>query len=66
MTVEAVLVLPLFLFAFLNLVSLMELYRLQSNLSQAMYTLTDPSQMVYTQSIDRATVGMVVLSFYFE
>ena len=28
--------------------------------------LTDPSQMVYTQSIDRATVGMVVLSFYFE
>lgn len=27
---------------------------------------TDPSQLVYTQSIDRATVGMVVLSFYFE
>lgn len=28
--------------------------------------LTDPSQLVYTQSVDRATVGMVVLSFYFE
>lgn len=27
---------------------------------------TDPSQMIYTQSIDRATAGMVVLSFYFE
>lgn len=27
---------------------------------------TDSSQFIYTQSIDRATVGMVVLSFYFE
>lgn len=27
---------------------------------------TDPSQLVYTQSVDRATVGMVVLIFYFE
>lgn len=27
---------------------------------------TDPTQLIYTQSIDRATVGMVVLSFYFE
>lgn len=28
--------------------------------------LTDPTQLIYTQSIDKATVGMVVLSFYFE
>ncbi len=28
--------------------------------------LTDRTKMVYTQSIDRAAVGMVVLSFYFE
>lgn len=28
--------------------------------------LTDPSQLVYTQSVDRAQVGMVVLTFYFE
>lgn len=26
----------------------------------------DPSQTIYTESIDKATVGMVVLSFYFE
>ncbi len=28
--------------------------------------ITDPSQLIYTQSIDRATVGMVILTFYFE
>ena len=28
--------------------------------------LTDPTQMIYTQSIQRATTSMVVLSFYFE
>lgn len=28
--------------------------------------ITDPSQLIYTQSVDKATVGMVVLSFYFE
>lgn len=28
--------------------------------------LTDPSQLIYTQSIDKAAVSMVVLSFYFE
>lgn len=28
--------------------------------------LTDPSQMIFTQSVDKATIGMVVLSFYFE
>lgn len=28
--------------------------------------LTDPSQLVFTQSVDRATAGMVVLTFYFE
>lgn len=28
--------------------------------------ITDPSQLIYTQSVDKATVGMVVLTFYFE
>lgn len=28
--------------------------------------ITDPTQLIYTQSIDKASVGMVVLSFYFE
>lgn len=28
--------------------------------------LTDPTQMIYTQSIERASLNMVVLSFYFE
>ncbi|MEE1415402.1 MAG: porin family protein [Prevotellamassilia sp.] len=28
--------------------------------------ITDPSQLVFTQSIDRATIGMVVLTFYIE
>lgn len=28
--------------------------------------LTDPTQLIYTQSVDRASIGMVVLSFYFE
>lgn len=28
--------------------------------------LTDPSQLIYTQSIDRVSVGMAVLTFYFE
>ena len=38
MTVEASLVLPLFLFAFLNLISVVEIYRLQSNMSAAMHS----------------------------
>ena len=38
MTVEASLVLPLFLFAFLNLISIVEIYRLQSNMSAAMHS----------------------------
>ncbi len=37
MTVEAAFVLPFFLFAFLNLISVLELYRLQSNMSAAMH-----------------------------
>jgi hypothetical protein len=37
MTVEACLVLPLFLFAFLNLISIVEIYRLQGALSAAMH-----------------------------
>lgn len=28
--------------------------------------LLDSSQLIFTQSVDRATIGMVVLSFYFE
>ena len=28
--------------------------------------LTSPSQFIYTQSVDRATTNMVILSFYFE
>jgi len=28
--------------------------------------LRDPTQLVFTQSVDRATANMVVLSFYFE
>lgn len=38
MTVEASLALPVFLFAFLNLLSVIEIYRFQSNLSMAMHT----------------------------
>ena len=37
MTIEACLVLPLFLFAFLNVISIIELYRLQGNMSIAMH-----------------------------
>lgn len=37
MTVEAAFVLPFFLFAFLNLISILELYRLQSNMNTAMH-----------------------------
>ena len=28
--------------------------------------LTDPTQQIYTQSLDGATAGMFVLTFYFE
>lgn len=37
MTVEACFVLPFFLFAFLNIISILELYRLQGNMSAAMH-----------------------------
>ncbi len=37
MTVEACFVLPFFLFAFLNVISIVELYRLQGNMSLAMH-----------------------------
>lgn len=37
MTIEACLVLPLFLFAFLNIISIVEIYRLQGNISAAMH-----------------------------
>lgn len=38
MTVEAALALPIFLFAFLNLLSIIEIYRFQGNMSMAMHT----------------------------
>ena len=28
--------------------------------------ITDPSQLIYTQSIDRTSVGMVIVTFYIE
>lgn len=37
MTVEAAFVLPFFLFAFLNVISILEIYRVQSNISAAMH-----------------------------
>lgn len=37
MTVEAAFVLPFFLFAFLNMISILEIYRLQSGMSAAMH-----------------------------
>lgn len=37
MTVEACFVLPFFLFAFLNIISILEVYRLQGNMSAAMH-----------------------------
>lgn len=37
-TVEAALVLPLFLFALLNIISIIEIYRVQSNVSGALHT----------------------------
>lgn len=37
MTVEACFVLPIFLFAFLNIISIVEIYRLQGNMSAAMH-----------------------------
>lgn len=37
MTVEAAFVLPFFLFAFLNVISILEIYRLQSNMGAAMH-----------------------------
>lgn len=37
MTVEAAFVLPFFLFAFLNIISILEIYRLQSSMSAAMH-----------------------------
>lgn len=37
MTVEAAFVLPFFLFAFLNIISILEIYRLQSGMSAAMH-----------------------------
>lgn len=46
MTVEACFVLPFFLFAFLNIISILELYRLQGNMSAAMHE-TEKQMAVY-------------------
>lgn len=46
MTVEAAFVLPFFLFAFLNVISILEIYRVQSNLSAAMH-MTSKEMAVY-------------------
>lgn len=46
MTVEACFVLPFFLFAFLNIISIFEIYRLQGNMSAAMHD-TIKSMAVY-------------------
>lgn len=51
MTVEAAFVLPLCLFAIVNLMSIMELYRLQGRLSAAMHN-TAKDMAVYAHSID--------------
>ncbi len=41
-------------------------FGLSNVLNKKRKDLTDPSQLIFTQSIDKATVSMVVLSFYFE
>ena len=41
-------------------------FGLGNMLDKSRSDLTDPTQLIYTQSVDRATTGMVVLSFYFE
>jgi hypothetical protein len=46
MTVEACFVLPFFLFAFLNIISIIDIYRLQGNMSAAMHA-TEKTMAVY-------------------
>jgi hypothetical protein len=46
MTVEACFVLPFFLFAFLNIISIIDIYRLQGNMSAAMHA-TEKTMAIY-------------------
>ena len=41
-------------------------FGLNNVLQKTRNDLTDPTQKIYTQSIDKATLGMVTLNFYFE
>lgn len=55
MTVEASLVFPLFLFAFLNIMSVIDIYRVQCNLDMAMYTTVKEMAVyghAYSQLVD--------------
>jgi hypothetical protein len=52
MTVEACMVLPLFLFAFLNVISIMDIFRLQGSMSAVMHDTA--REMAVLASIQRA------------
>ena len=54
MTVEAALVVPLLLFAIWNLISILEIYRLQSNLSYALHA-TAKDMAVYAHTYEKVT-----------
>lgn len=56
MTVEACFVLPIFLFAFLNIISIVEIYRLQGNMSAAMHD-TAKQMAVYGYEYQRLGGG---------
>lgn len=56
MTVEACLVLPFFLFAFLNIISIVEIYRLQGNMGAAMHD-TAKQMAVYGYEYREITGG---------
>lgn len=58
MTVEAAFVLPLFLFAFLNIISIIEIYRVQSNMSAAMH-MASKEMAVYAYEYKAAFKGDV-------
>ncbi|MDE7478350.1 MAG: hypothetical protein K2M91_10445 [Lachnospiraceae bacterium] len=58
MTVEACFVLPFFLFAFLNIISIVEIYRLQGNMSAAMHE-TVKQMAVYGYEYQQISGGSV-------
>lgn len=66
MMVEAGLGCDLYLPFFKFIPELKFCFGLNNVLQKNRKDLTDPTQFVYTQSVDRATVSMVVLTFYFE